>query len=97
VIAAASFRRTLFLTSVPKGTGRFLMRRLASLIYYLFTSKKKEACLNKMHITPPAISSTLVDQMINTSECKSGFEHPSSAHSKQVILGYNVILKHQRK
>jgi hypothetical protein len=38
---AASFRRTLFLTRVPKGTGRFLMRRLASLIYFAFTSKKK--------------------------------------------------------
>jgi hypothetical protein len=40
VIAVASFRRTFFLTRVPKGTIRFLMRRLASLIYYLFTSKK---------------------------------------------------------
>ena len=28
MIEAASFRRTLFLTRVPKGTGRFLMRRL---------------------------------------------------------------------
>jgi hypothetical protein len=38
MIGAASFRRTLFLTRVSKGTGRFLMRRLASLIYYV--SKK---------------------------------------------------------
>jgi hypothetical protein len=38
---AASFRRTLFLTRVPKGTGRFLMRRLASLIYIFVYLKKK--------------------------------------------------------
>jgi hypothetical protein len=38
---AASFRRTLFLTRVPKGTGRFLMRRLACLIYYGLPFKKK--------------------------------------------------------
>ena len=30
---AAGFRRALFLTRVPKGTGRFLMRRLADLAY----------------------------------------------------------------
>jgi hypothetical protein len=37
---AASFRRTLFLTRVPKGIGRFLMRRLASFIYFEFQKKK---------------------------------------------------------
>jgi hypothetical protein len=37
---AASFRRTLFLSRVPKGTERFLMRRLASLIYFEFQKKK---------------------------------------------------------
>jgi hypothetical protein len=41
MIEAASFRRTLFLTRVPKGTGRFLMRRLASLIYIASTSEKR--------------------------------------------------------
>jgi hypothetical protein len=38
-MGAASFRRTLFLTRVPKGTGRFLMRRLASFIYFEFQKK----------------------------------------------------------
>jgi hypothetical protein len=38
---AASFRRTLFLTRVPKGTGRFLMMRLACLIYFAFYLKKR--------------------------------------------------------
>jgi hypothetical protein len=37
VSEGASFRCTFFLTRVPKGTGRFLMRRLASLTYYMFT------------------------------------------------------------
>jgi hypothetical protein len=41
VIAAVSFRRTLFLTRVPKRTGRFLIRRLASLIYYHLLQKKR--------------------------------------------------------
>jgi hypothetical protein len=45
VIEAASFRRTLFLTRVPKGTGRFLMRRLANLIYFAFISKKIQCAL----------------------------------------------------
>jgi hypothetical protein len=39
VIEAASFRRTLFLARVPKGTGKFLMRRLASLIYLVYFKK----------------------------------------------------------
>jgi hypothetical protein len=39
VIGAASFRRTFFLTRIPKRTGRFLTRWLASLIYYVFQKK----------------------------------------------------------
>jgi hypothetical protein len=42
-VMAASFLRTIFLTRVPTGTGGFLMRRLANLIYMVF-SKKKELC-----------------------------------------------------
>ena len=41
LIEAASFRRTIFLTRIPKGTGRFLMRRLADLIYWCFKFQKK--------------------------------------------------------
>jgi hypothetical protein len=44
MIVAASSRRTLFLTRVPKGTGRFLMRRLASLIYITLSKKKELLC-----------------------------------------------------
>jgi hypothetical protein len=39
-MAAASFKHTLCLTSVPKETGRFLIKWLASLIYYRLPKNK---------------------------------------------------------
>jgi hypothetical protein len=50
MIEAATFRRILFLTRIPKGTGRFLMRQLVSLIYYVFTQKKKSRLLSPLNI-----------------------------------------------
>jgi hypothetical protein len=38
-MVAESFRRNLFLTRVPKGTEIFLMRRLASLTYFVSLKK----------------------------------------------------------
>jgi hypothetical protein len=50
VIRAASFRRTLFLTRVSKGTERFLMRRLASLIYSRLLQKYRVSGYNKIWV-----------------------------------------------
>jgi len=48
----ASFRRALFLTRVPKGTGRFLMRRLADLTFSINKVKvETEICLVSVYVS----------------------------------------------
>jgi hypothetical protein len=46
LIEAVNFRRTLFLTRVPKRTERFLIRRLASLIYSVFQKRSSRILLS---------------------------------------------------
>jgi hypothetical protein len=58
---AASFRHTLFLTRVPKGAGRFLMRRLASLIYCILP-KKKSSTLYKAWLIEDGRSNRIYTQ-----------------------------------